>query len=156
MHRLYLLFLGLAACAAAADVTVYRSVDHDGAVSFSDRPPMDAQSLPIRIEADDPPPSPEVAERREAIREVTEQMQADRHEREQERALAAAAAAEPQAPDYAPEHYDDPDYIPIYYPYAPRRPWWADQPRPNPPAPPRPNPHSASPRGLVERIRANR
>jgi hypothetical protein len=111
---------------AAAATTVYKTVDADGRVSFSDNPPLPAELADaaaavqgvqiMRIEVLDystpaSRPSPLDSARLEAMRETTDRMAADRRERETHRArlraeaeAARAAANTPRYPTYD-EHY---------------------------------------------------
>ena len=95
--------------------TVYRSVDENGVVSFSDQPPPgngEVESITI----DTPQAqSPEAARQRlEDMRETTDRMAADRREREKHRAEMRELQARNQQqsqPVYEPTYYD---YYPAY------------------------------------------
>ncbi len=106
---MWLLVSGQAAFAA----TVYKTVDAEGRVSFSDQPPpagAPVEVLDYRVPAVSP--SSIDTARLEAIRETTDRMAADRREREAHRArLRAEAKAAYAAANPAPT-YDD-----YYTPY---------------------------------------
>lgn len=95
--------------------TVYRSVDENGVVTFSDAPPggeVEVESITI-----DAPQaqSPEAARQRlEDMRETTDRMAADRREREKHRAEMRELQArnQPQSQPTYERGYDD------YYPYS--------------------------------------
>jgi hypothetical protein len=140
---------------AAADVTVYRVVDQQGRVSYSDRPPADGTAEAVTVQAADPTPSTEDAARQAQMRELTDRLREERLARETARAEAGAASvpyALPAEPRY--ESSVDENWLPIYYPgYAPRPPWYRPPPVLRPPLAPQPNPQSLSPRGLQQRLR---
>ncbi len=117
--------LAFACAATAGPTTVYRTVDEQGVVGFSDKPPADPAAA--EVIAVNPPraaPAAESLQYLEAMRETTERMAADRREREARRDAArersvdrAVAAEERQAPP-------DVRYEYIYLPTrAPFRPW---------------------------------
>jgi hypothetical protein len=94
--------------------TVYKSVDAEGRVTYSDQAPGDAEMVEV-LDYQVQERSPEQIEgdlaRIEAMRETTDRMAADRRERESARAkaraeaeAARAAAYQQQYPDY---YYDD-------------------------------------------------
>jgi len=149
-----LLWLLLALPAAAA--TVYRSVDANGVVQYSDRPPPGAVSEELDLEVPKPDPSPEVAERLEAMRAFSDSRQAAR--RDAERAARPGpyyyAPAPPPSGDYAePQRL----WYPVYVPSRGRAPAWQDRSRWTQPTPGlTPNPDSLSPRGLKQRLREAR
>lgn len=168
MRRTLAITIGLLAPLCAAAATVYRSVDANGTVSFSDRPPADVPAEQLQVDAKDPPPSPEVEARREAMRKLGAEMREDRLQREG--LVPPAAPASPVAGrngdvdegDRETRGYTGYPYYPGY-PGYPGYPSWrppGTRPPPWPPqaAPPipRPNPDSASPRGLKERLRQAR
>lgn len=154
-----LLLLLFAAHSAAQPVEVYRSVDAHGNPSFSDRPPADAPSERLAIDASAPPPSPEVAERRAEMSRVADELRAARQGREASAAQETAQAPGAWANAPPPEPVVTRDYwMPYWYPPVsrPRPPLaWPRPPETAPPIP-RPNPDSASPRGLRERLRRAR
>lgn len=108
--------LGLFVPGAIA-ATVYKTVDENGRVTYSDQPPGDGEVVEVLDLQIEPRSAEDVAgdmARIEAMRETTDRMAADRRERESARAqaraeaeAARAAAYQQQYPDY---YYDD------YYP----------------------------------------
>ncbi|MDX1733595.1 MAG: DUF4124 domain-containing protein [Halioglobus sp.] len=114
----------LACTQANGDTTVYRSVDADGRVAFSDQPPSAGSEVQTLVIATPLAQPDDLQQRRlEAMRATTDRMVADRMAREkhraelrrlslQERALAAAAMPQP-APYY--------DYVPPYRVHVPYR-----------------------------------
>lgn len=67
--------------------TVYKSVDEDGNVTFSDSPPADAkETQELQVNVPDPQPTGEQQQALEDMRETTDRMAADRREREKHRA----------------------------------------------------------------------
>ena len=159
----WMLAVALAYALPALGATVYKTVDADGKVSYSDTPPPQGVAAEV-IETRDAyaGPDPDTAERLQQMRETTDRLRADRLEREQARALPPA----PAYPDYPEEddsaqHDDGEDrwLLPYYPPY---RRWHGggDRPPPRPPyARPEPLPSgssSLSPRGLQERLRKAR
>ncbi len=98
--------------AVALATTVYKVVDDNGVVSFSDTPQtQDADVVTISAP---PPQSPEATSANlEAMRETTDRMAEDRRERERHRAeqkALAASTAATQAP--VKPIYND-DYYPV-------------------------------------------
>jgi len=99
---------------AGASVRVYRSVDAQGRVMFSDQPPMGAvQTDTIRLAVSQPQTAPEVRERQMAMRVTTARIEADRRARE---AARAPAPPPPQSPihAFAPE-----PQVAVFYPLRP-------------------------------------
>jgi hypothetical protein len=122
--------------------TVYRSVDENGVVSYSDTRPagaVDVETLVIDV------PAPQLTEteqqRLAEIRETTDRMVADRQQREKYRAelRQQQAASQPRAVEYVlPPSYGS-SYYPVYYPYPVHRPGWRpDHPGFRPPLRPEP------------------
>ena len=116
VHTLLLL-----AAMDSSATTVYKSVDAEGRVTFSDQPPPAAELVDV-YEYREPPPNRSAldVERIEAMREVTERMAADRREREASRAGARTVSRYAQsAPDGASgfyrHDYRDDDYAPGFY-----------------------------------------
>lgn len=119
------LLLLLAAVPVPA-ATVYKTVDANGVVTYSDTPPageIEVETLVIDVQS--APPSQGVQEQLEAMRETTDRMVADRQQRERHRAqmrnLQMQSESRPQVIDYsAPDRYEE-----IYsgvYPYPAYRP----------------------------------
>jgi hypothetical protein len=101
----------------ARATTIYKSVDAQGRVSFSDQPPVAAEVVDV-YEYREPSPSRSAldAERIEAMREVTERMAADRREREASRARARANREAQAGNGFYHQEYTDYDYGPGYFP----------------------------------------
>ncbi|MEQ8264511.1 DUF4124 domain-containing protein [Pseudohaliea sp.] len=120
--------------AQAEPTTVYRTVDAQGNVTFSDQPPADGPAEVLSIDV--PPPADPVVleERLEAMRETTDRMAADRRARESQRA-ELAAARQP-----APEPEPEPVPRTLVVPAAPLYGWPGYRPpwRPRPPVRPHP------------------
>ena len=157
--------LGLISSGSVA-TTIYKSVDADGRVTFSDQPPPDEDVVDI-LEYRDPEPNTSALDREriEAMREVTDRMAADRREREASRADARAARqqqaqpAYPQPYDYEAGYYGGyPGYYPVRRVRRPhpglRPPYGPPHVRPpiaHPPIarPPQQSSHPAQPRQAV-------
>ena len=87
--------------------TVYRTVDENGVVSFSDTPPAgDAPVETMKINAATPEVSPEEQQRLEDMRETTDRMAADRREREKQRAELRKEQAQSQNVAQQPDYTD--------------------------------------------------
>ena len=72
---------------ASGQETVYRTVNEQGVVSFSDTPPAGDEAVEkVQIDVATPQAPDEYLERLEAMRETTDRMAQDRREREQHRA----------------------------------------------------------------------
>lgn len=98
---------------ATLAATVYKTVDAEGRVTYSDQPPGEgevAEVLDIQLPERNPSDVEDDLARIEAMRETTDRMAADRREREAARAKARAEAEAARATAYQP---DSPDY---YYP----------------------------------------
>ena len=161
----WMLAIALAGAVPALGATVYRTVDAEGRVSFSDTPPPPGSAAEV-IEMRDTRagPDPETAERLEPMRATTDRLREDRLAREQERALPPAPTY-PGYPEQAQEDSARQDetqrwLLPYYPPY---RLWTADgahPPRPRPPyVEPKPPPSGGGalgPRGLKARLREAR
>jgi hypothetical protein len=126
--------------------TVYKSIDANGVVTYSDvKPPDDVLVETLEFDQPEPVNSDVEAQRLEDMRETTDRMAADRMAREKYRAELRQLDAETEA-SRAPAPDDLTDYndsTPIYtgyypYPYPVRRPW-------RPPYHPRPVPPIAHP-----------
>ena len=105
--------LALPFCASAMAATVYKTVDEQGVVSFSDIPPVGDPSVQtMEISAATPAGSEDAQQRLEDMRETTDRMAADRREREKHRAELRKQRAESQAPT----QYQQADYP--YYGYT--------------------------------------
>lgn len=162
------LLLGLALAVgggAAMATTVYKSVDAEGRITFSDQPPPAEQLVEI-LDYDVPQArrSAEDTERLEQMRETTDRMAADRREREAARAKARSEAAAARAapyPEYVAERYYYPGYPLLRRPVVrpPHRPPHGRPPHGKPPSlrpPVRPQPrlarrYSQHPANLIRR-----
>lgn len=109
----------LGAISVNAATTVYRSVDAQGVVSFSDQPPAAGQPAE-QLVIDTPTPQLSAADeqRLTAMRETTDRMAADRRERELHRAQLRELAA--QGYPYSETPYADSSYTEqqSYYRYG--------------------------------------
>ena len=152
---------------SANATTVYKSVDAEGRITFSDQPPP-AEELVAVLDYQ----VPEVRRsdvdtmRLEQMRETTDRMAADRREREAARARARTQAASARtAAEYSPAYYQD-RYFYTGYPLIrrpvvrpPHRPPHGRPPHGKPPSlrpPARPEPrlarrYSQHPANLIRR-----
>jgi hypothetical protein len=141
-NRLRLLSaLPLLCCGPALAATIYKSVDANGVVSFSDTKPEQAV-LVETVVIDVQEPSSEVTQQRlQDMRETTDRMVADRMARERHRAemrqLDAQTAAQHRsqgAPEDLTDYYTSPVIFGGYSPFPARRPWrHPNRPRPEHP-----------------------
>jgi Domain of unknown function (DUF4124) len=139
--------LTLLFCTAGQAATVYKTVDEDGVVSFSDTKPVSEEPVEtLKINAQAPPVSAEEQQRLQDMRETTDRMAEDRMAREKQRAelrqqQQQAAPAQPDYTDYmGGSSGRNSDYY-GYYGYPVRRP--VVRPKPvhpiaRPPVRPRP------------------
>jgi hypothetical protein len=104
--------------------TVYKTVDENGVVTFSDTPPATEPAEEVQIDVQEGLSPEASAARLEEMRETTDRMAADRREREKHRAelretqaRSAQVSAEPprQERGYPETLYRD--YYPVYPPY---------------------------------------
>ena len=126
---------------AHAQNTVYRTVNEDGVVTFSDQPPdTDVPVETLTIDTPATQPTDDYSHNLEAMRETTDRMVEDRRAREKHRAEMrelAARTAEPKQPEH--RQPDESDYSPATYSRSYRReyrpPWYwqGHRPRPQPP-----------------------
>ena len=119
--------VSLLCCSSAMAATIYKSVDANGVVSYSDtKPENEVLVETIEIEVQQPQSSELTEQRLQDMRETTDRMVADRMARERHRAemreLDAQTAAQRAAQDI-PDHYDSPVTYGGYYPYPVQRPW---------------------------------
>ncbi len=151
--------LAALASGAQAQSTVYKTVDENGVVTFSDQPP--AEGAPVEtltIEAPATQPTDEYSQNLEAMRETTDRMVEDRRAREKHRAEMrelASRTAQQEQPAY--QDSGTVDYYPTTYTrsyqrreYRPPWYWHGRPPRPEPPVvhpPLRPRP---MPQGALE------
>ena len=138
----WLLGLTLLCCLPGQAATVYKTVDDNGVVSFSDtRPPDNTPVETVEIDAQAPQDSALAQQRLQDMRETTDRMATDRMAREKHRAELRKLQAQtpPRQPAY--QTYDDPLYTGYsssgysrYYNYPARRPWRPGyRPRPEQP-----------------------
>ena len=101
--------------------TVYKSVDENGTVSFSDTPPENgAEAEELQLVISQPNSSNQPLANLEAMRETTDRMAADRREREKHRAEMRNLQASTQSQTASNADYVD-DYYPITTGYDSRR-----------------------------------
>lgn len=124
MSRLLVSVLLSLACGAAADsTTVYRFVDSNGVVGFSDTPPPgNVSAEALRIVAPVSAPA-DTLQRLEAMRQTTDRMAADRQEREARRELVRLRAAAGEAARQRPALREQVRHEYIYLPAATVPPW---------------------------------
>jgi hypothetical protein len=130
-------------CTTSQAATVYKTVDEDGVVSFSDTKPISEEPVEtLKINAQAPPVSAEEKQRLEDMRETTDRMAADRMARDKQRAdlRQQQAQAAPAQPDYT-DYMGGSSRNSGYYGYPVRRP--VVRPKPvhpiaRPPVRPRP------------------
>lgn len=122
--------LVLLCCLPASAATVYRTVDENGVVSFSDtRPAGDTPVDTMVINAQAPQVSAAAQQRLQDMRDTTDRMAADRMAREKHRAQMRQLQAQAQPRyDYQYPRESNPQYVGFssgysgYYNY-PSRPW---------------------------------
>jgi TolA-binding protein len=142
------LLVGLILVAAPVlSATVYKTVDENGVVSYSDTAPAPEQEAEVMvIDVQAPQDSESAQEQLEAMRETTDRMVADRQQREKHRAEMRKLQAENEPPPQVIEYgapVDNGGIYTGYYPYPVYRPGGGYRPRPNhpiarPPLRPRP------------------
>ena len=109
------IFVLLGSSFAVAD-TVYKSVDENGVISFSDTPPEDGgEAETLQLVAPQPSSSGESLANLEAMRETTDRMAADRREREKHRAELRETQARTKA-NQRSQTASNSDYIDDFYP----------------------------------------
>jgi len=136
--RACLLLLVSLCCLPALAATVYKTVDENGVVSFSDTPPAtDAPVETMKIDAPTPEVSADEQQRLQDMRETTDRMAADRKAREQQRAELRKEQSQPATP--APDYTDYMGYsggnTGYYDRYPLRRPGYRPGLRPRPEQP---------------------
>jgi hypothetical protein len=116
-----LLIFTLLCSAHAVSDTVYKSVDENGAISFSDVPPENGdETEKLQLVTPQPSSSGESLANLEAMRETTDKMAADRREREKHRAEMRELQASKQSQTASSTDYVD-DYYPMTTGYNNRR-----------------------------------
>lgn len=130
--------LSLLCCTSVMSATIYKSVDANGVVTYSDtRPREDVLVETLVIEEREPPQGETAQQQLQEMRETTDRMVADRMARERHRAELRQLDREPAAEDTTPElaeYYTNP-VVDTGYPVFPGwRPWH----RPRPPYPEHP------------------
>ena len=116
--RTALPLLCLLICTTGGAATVYRSVDENGVVTFSDQPPQDdtaAQRMDIDVQ--EGLPREEYESRLREMRETTDRMAADRREREKHRAELRTSQARAEPAPAREQPYPQTLYGDYYYPY---------------------------------------
>jgi hypothetical protein len=108
-------FVFLLFCLPCAAATVYKSVDAQGRVSYSDQAPVDSAVVDI-LEFDETTPTlaAEDAARLAEMRETTDRMAADRREREASRSRVQEERVTTQFVEVQQEPYYYPYYSPVY------------------------------------------
>ena len=99
--------------AAGLATTVYKTVDENGVVSFSDKPPAENAEV-LKISTPPPQAPEEYIANLEAMRETTDRMARDRREREKHRAELKEIAAR----DAARQAQQQPIYTDYYPGYS--------------------------------------
>ena len=153
---LCVLALALLAAGSAPAATVYKTVDENGVVSYSDTAPVTEQEAEVLvIDVQDPDDSESTQAQLEAMRETTDRMVADRQQREKHRAemrkLQAESEPQPQLIEYGAP-VDNSSIYTGYYPYPVYRPGGGYRPRPTHPIarpPLRPRPPGYPPRSDI-------
>jgi hypothetical protein len=122
---------------AASAATVYKTVDENGVVSYSDTPPVEEVAVETMVlDVQTPDLSDTSQEQLEAMRETTDRMVADRQQREKHRAELRKQQAQSQAPQQVVQYTEPGNYnysgtSSGYYPYPVYRP--GHRPRPGHP-----------------------
>lgn len=154
-----LIFLGLTVMTAGAQAqgtTVYRHVDENGVVSFSDSPPggeQESETLQINTPTLQDPDV--YLENLNAMRETTDRMAQDRRERERHRAeIRELNTSQRDSTDtQVVEHREYEDYWPVYRSPVygrPGRPPWRPGYRPKPEHPVARPPYRPSHPGIIQ------
>ena len=117
----------LLCCLPGFAATIYKSIDENGMVSYSDtRPPEDILVETVVIEESASPPIGQEQQRLQDMRETTDRMVADRMAREKHRAQLRELAAKGDAVPSSRENLADYNTLPTYtgyYDYPVRQPW---------------------------------
>jgi hypothetical protein len=107
--------------------TIYKTVDENGVVTYSDTKPADDIVVEtLIIDVQESPGNDQAQQRLQEMRDTTDRMASDRMAREKHRAqlreLEAQAEAQRVAQD-VPDYYDNSTIYTGYYDYPVRRPW---------------------------------
>ena len=95
-----------------AATKVYKTVDENGVVSFSDTSPAQGDAEVLKIHSATPQPDADQQANLDAMRETTDRMAADRREREKHRAELKEIAAKQKAATTPQPVYSN--YYPVY------------------------------------------
>lgn len=106
----WLLSLALLCTSPTLATTVYRTVNEDGSVTFSDVPPASGGADIIEIAPPPPQPDDKQQQRLEDMRATTDRMAQARRAREKHRAELRKLRAESE-PQYVTGYLPDPVYI---------------------------------------------
>ena len=153
IQKLCALLLASLVAGPVLAATVYKTVDENGVVSYSDTAPAIEQEAEVMvIDVPAPQDSESAQEQLEAMRETTDRMVVDRQQREKHRAemRKLQAESEPQVIEYGAPASNSGIYT-GYYPYPVYRPG-GYRPRPTHPIarpPLRPRPPGYPPRGDI-------
>jgi len=123
----WLAALSLLYCLPGFAATVYKSIDANGVVSYSDtRPAEDTVVETLVIDEQSPAATEQAQQRLQDMRETTDRMVADRMAREKHRAELRQLEAQTntqQSSEDIPDYYDTSPIYPGYYGYPAQRPW---------------------------------
>lgn len=154
-------------CLPGFAATIYKSIDENGVVTFSDTRPADdilVETMVINVQS--VPPGGQTQQRLQDMRETTDRLVADRMAREKHRAQLRQIAAQTnaqQAASNVPNRVDSSPIFtgvnswPVYRPWRPWRPgghWRSDHPSARPPLRPpgiQPLPDYDYPGSLIRR-----
>jgi TolA-binding protein len=132
MNRIILVFLMLWTSVGLAATTVYKTVDENGVVSFSDSNSQGEAAEVVHIDTPPVQPAGDQTANLEAMRETTDRMAEDRREREKHRA-EIKELSRPSQNAAAPEYIDSySTAVGGGYYYPPGGPPWRPGHRPKP------------------------
>ncbi len=128
--------LALLCSLPAFTATVYKTIDENGVVSFSDiKPTQEILVETVVIDDRAAAPGGQEQQRLQDMRETTDRMVADRMAREKHRAelrQLEAKKVSQQPAQVASDYYEDAPMYPDYYNYPIRRPWRPPHHHPRP------------------------
>ena len=134
----WLAALSFLCCLPSFAATIYKSIDENGVVSYSDTRPADDSVVETLVIDEQSPAATEQAQQRlQDMRDTTDRMVADRMAREKHRAelrqLEAQTNAQQSSQDI-PDYYDTSPIYTGYYSYPAQRPWrpWRPSHHPRP------------------------